>query len=665
MLQGLLLLAIAQWVETVNIPLTSFRFGAAVVGAAGLLVTGLAIAAWKMRNDFALVLNSTVLTMIIAFSAGYHPVHAGDLTVVNGRMVSWQSETEWTEINVRGDPLFGWSNKPNTVSRQSHQDFKVSYAIDGEGWRRLPARPAGSPEIWFLGCSFTFGVGVDDQQAYPALLAQKAWPTAQVRNFSVSGWGTTQAYLVLKNLLTEKTKPRAILYGWINHHRQRNYLRASWFSKSKARQIPRFEVESGELSWVGMVPGSQAKMPEGPELDKKEVAVTIALVRAMAALTREHGVPFIIVLLDPTDPEIKAAFTAIPGVKLMDVGGLSTAFHPNEGHPAPLWHQVVAHAIAADPLLSNLTGMPELLAPSAIADPPMREWHSSWDRSLGAGKLFIRYPAQPTDTLKVEFVGPPAREVRSSVVRHGDIRATKGRTYAFEMVARASGQRPLTFALDRATAPFDNLGLRGDIQLTPEWQRVRRYFVATGDDTAAALALSVGASTESIEFATAPLLRELAGDELAAAAASLAQPQWKLSAEHPSQASLEHVSPVPQTPFLVRVQASGEDIWEIQLQLDGIALEAGREYTFALRARAARARPLEYAITLDRPSWENLGLWGRTELGPGWQEVRRDFIATADETHARMTLAIGSSEVPVEIGEVRLLAGGRDLLQTK
>jgi hypothetical protein len=194
---------------------------------------------------------------------------------------------------------------------------------------------------------------------------------------------------------------------------------------------------------------------------------------------------------------------------------------------------------------------------------------------------------------------------------------------------------------------------------------VRRYFVATGDDTAAALVLSVGASTESIEFATAPALRELAGDELATAAAILVQPQWKLSAEYPSEASLAHASPVPKTPFLVRVQPSGKDIWAIQLQRDGVALEAGRKYTFVLRARADRARPLEYAITLDRPSWENLGLWGKAELGPEWQEVRRDFIATADEPHARITLAIGSSEVPVEIGEARLLAGDQDLLQTR
>ncbi len=68
--------------------------------------------------------------------------------------------------------------------------------------------------------------------------------------------------------------------------------------------------------------------------------------------------------------------------------------------------------------------------------------------------------------------------------------------------------------------------------------------------------------------------------------------------------------------------------------------------------------------SLDMLGWDNLGLWGRAELTPEWQELRRDFIASGDEVSARMTLAIASSGVPVEIGEIRLLAGGRELLQT-
>ncbi len=60
-----------------------------------------------------------------------------------------------------------------------------------------------------------------------------------------------------------------------------------------------------------------------------------ALIRKMAALSRDRGIPFVFLVLDPTDERILDALREYPGLHIPDVSRRSTAFHPNEGHPAP------------------------------------------------------------------------------------------------------------------------------------------------------------------------------------------------------------------------------------------------------------------------------------------------------------------------------------------
>ncbi len=70
---------------------------------------------------------------------------------------------------------------------------------DDEGWRTDPAAPQAGPfRIYVLGDSLTFGWGVGDSQAWPALLQGQL--RVPVRNASVPGYTTWQGLRVLEEV---------------------------------------------------------------------------------------------------------------------------------------------------------------------------------------------------------------------------------------------------------------------------------------------------------------------------------------------------------------------------------------------------------------------------------------------------------------------------------
>jgi hypothetical protein len=77
------------------------------------------------------------------------------------------------------------------------------------------------PEIWIMGCSFTHGWSLNDQDTYPWLLQDRLLEY-EVVNYGVEGYGTLHALLQLREALTMQRPPRVVVYAYASLHDERN-----------------------------------------------------------------------------------------------------------------------------------------------------------------------------------------------------------------------------------------------------------------------------------------------------------------------------------------------------------------------------------------------------------------------------------------------------------
>ncbi|MCW8885640.1 MAG: SGNH/GDSL hydrolase family protein, partial [Motiliproteus sp.] len=97
---------------------------------------------------------------------------------------------------------FGWVLAKNWQGNHKHHDFEVNYNTDSQGYRISDSRDKNGSKnvektVAFIGDSFTFGLGVNDDQTFTALLNQKD-PTTKYLNLGIPGYSTDQQYLLMK-----------------------------------------------------------------------------------------------------------------------------------------------------------------------------------------------------------------------------------------------------------------------------------------------------------------------------------------------------------------------------------------------------------------------------------------------------------------------------------
>lgn len=113
---------------------------------------------------------------------------------------------------IRYDPHLGWALTPNWSGRHRHHDFDVAYTVNRLGFRKQPGA-SGPPSAghWaVVGDSFTFGLGVDDDETFVALLDHRQKDGRRFVNYGVPGYSTDQAYLLIRQQVVF-LKPAGIL----------------------------------------------------------------------------------------------------------------------------------------------------------------------------------------------------------------------------------------------------------------------------------------------------------------------------------------------------------------------------------------------------------------------------------------------------------------------
>ncbi len=135
------------------------------------------------------------------------------------------------------DSTLAWKNKPGTYTIQDHSSNtqqKIAFTFLPGGRRSTGAADLPNRRtLTIVGGSFTMGYGISDHETYPWKL-QSRFPNIQIVNYGTSAYGTYQSLLTLEKIFSESPPPQIVLYGFIEHHEDRNVGTPAWL-KTLAR----------------------------------------------------------------------------------------------------------------------------------------------------------------------------------------------------------------------------------------------------------------------------------------------------------------------------------------------------------------------------------------------------------------------------------------------
>ncbi len=123
-------------------------------------------------------------------------------------------------------PSLGFALHPGTfqVTINEGLTYRATHGADSLRITSYEEQPLATlPAIWFFGCSYTYGMGLDDSLAFP-FLVNKNLPSFSTKNFGVPGYGTVQSYLQLKQQLAVHPPPAWVIVNYADFHEERNAL---------------------------------------------------------------------------------------------------------------------------------------------------------------------------------------------------------------------------------------------------------------------------------------------------------------------------------------------------------------------------------------------------------------------------------------------------------
>ncbi len=216
----------------------------------------------------------------------------------------------------------GWDNIPN-MNKENGVDKPLPSQenVDSFG-RRFIGEDVSNPQkrFLFLGCSYTFGSELKDQETYLAKTAQH-FPQWQFDNYAVCGYGTQQCRLKQEMLLSNSASQRydGIFYAFIHDHLRRNIYNNLAFSKDCALICSSKLYANGKVTYFGpgdeVVPGCSIFRVSAffnklyfmssyyffDFEEKKRYDLLSAILSEMVSLAENNGAKFTLLVLDEMD----------------------------------------------------------------------------------------------------------------------------------------------------------------------------------------------------------------------------------------------------------------------------------------------------------------------------------------------------------------------------
>lgn len=293
------------------------------------------------------------------------------------------------------DPQLGWWGQPGwsgqgQVPIEPPRTFAVRLNAQGLRMDRevAPTPPPGKRRVCLVGDSYTFGWGVEVEEACPARLEALLGPEAEVINLGVCAYGVDQMRLVVEQRALP-LQPDVVVLAVIAD----DFRRALRAVANVGHRKPRFLLEGdGTPRLTGVPvpepapPGAWEREDEPPDggsfllwrlgalWERVQVALAggaerarlrwrlgQALLLEAQRLCRARQVPLVVALFpmrkhleDPAgDPVRPLLLELAPGLPVCDVypafaaaGPLDPLFIPVDGHPSPAGQALQAEALA-------------------------------------------------------------------------------------------------------------------------------------------------------------------------------------------------------------------------------------------------------------------------------------------------------------------------------
>lgn len=283
------------------------------------------------------------------------------------------------------DPVLGWRNRPGVY--RSHEGTHEPMTFLPDGSRVTGAPQDGNTSVLVVGCSYATGYGVRDQETF-AWKLQERFPDLRIRNYAVSGYGTYQSLLFLRELLDQRgMRPKVVIYGFLPWHAERNVLTYQNLEAYRGYggerfALPHVEMRDGKLvafppfvvpdwpleqhSAVVSLLHSTALRSRLQGREQYEIPATDLLLMQMKEAAEHAGARFLVATLaDVGPPGPEGTQRMLDDMRLGGIEQIDITYHGPEtnpekllvggtGHPGPIIHEWWADKLAAWLAQANL-----------------------------------------------------------------------------------------------------------------------------------------------------------------------------------------------------------------------------------------------------------------------------------------------------------------------
>lgn len=274
------------------------------------------------------------------------------------------------------EPQLGYRALPSrSVHATKHSaDGSEIYAVDytiGEHQTRItPGNEEGSKTgtVIFLGGSFAFGEGLEDDETLPSRFSRATGFRYRVVNYSLHGYGPHHAVRTLELGLPDVQvvgEVVAVVYVLIPSHPERAAGEARWDPQGPAYTL----APDGSAQHQGPFSNPERVLAQSLRRsrlwerlrglwalpDDEKIALTLALLGSLREIAHErYSAPFFVVYWDEPGERSQrllgalddADLTVLRASKAIPADAIADSRIPGDGHPTALANQYVGSALA-------------------------------------------------------------------------------------------------------------------------------------------------------------------------------------------------------------------------------------------------------------------------------------------------------------------------------